>query len=105
MCAAVLSKYVEESGLSNGDYLFPSHKNPNHSMTQFELKWILRAWWLEAQIDPQSVSIRALREALIMCAIPHHSVPTLDALAAAMGHPWPGLLSQYIRGMDKTPKA
>ncbi|MBD8591994.1 MULTISPECIES: hypothetical protein [unclassified Pseudomonas] len=105
LSTAVLSQYVEESGLSDGDYLFTSHKNPNHPMTQFELKRILRAWWLEAQIDPQSVSIRALREAFIMCAIAHRSVPTRDALAAAMGHPWPGLLSQYIRGIDRTPKA
>jgi len=105
MNATVLLQYVKESGLSNGDYLFPSPKNPNHPMTQFELKRILRAWWLEAQIDPQSVSIRALREAFIMCAIPHRSAPTRDALVAAMGHPWPGLLSKYIRGIDKTPQA
>ncbi|MBD8601871.1 hypothetical protein IFT80_04355 [Pseudomonas sp. CFBP 8771] len=105
MSAAVLSQYVKESGLSNEDYLFPSHKNRNDLMTQFELKRILRAWWMEAQLNPQTVSMRAPREALIGGIFRNHSTPSLDAPAAAMGHPGPRLLSQYIRGIDKTPKA
>lgn len=102
--ASLVSSYVEESGLSEGDYLFPSGKVAGHPMTSFELKKILRSWLLDAKIDPTGVSIHTIRHSVILRLCLTLAESTGPEKSSSMGH-YTTVIMRYCAFLrDKDPK-
>jgi len=101
----LVATYVKESGVTYGDYLFPSSKATGHPMTPIELNKILRSWLLEAQIDPTGVSIHTMRHSVIASLIRASAEPTQSKMAHMLGHYSLGISRQYISTLNRKPKA
>lgn len=99
----LVATYVKESGLSDGDYLFPSRKTTSHPMNSHELNKILRSWLLEAQIDPTGVSTQTIRRSVIFRFIQSES--TQLSLLNLTGHNPSGLWRYNGYSRNKKPKA
>lgn len=102
--ASLVSRYVEESGLSDGDYLFPSGKVAGHPMTSFELKKILRSWLLDAKIDPTGVSIHTIRHSAILRLCLTLAESAGPEKPSSMGHYTTELMRYCAFLRDKGPK-
>lgn len=101
----LVARYIKESALSVGDYLFPSDKIAGHPMTSFKLNKILRSWLLDAQIDPTGVSFQSLRYSIIVQLLRASTDLKKSVLSDLTGHYSPEMLRYYSSLRDKKPGA
>lgn len=100
----LVARYIKESGLSDGDYLFQSSRIPGHSITSAESKKILRSWLLDAKIDPAGVSIHTIRSSVHARLIRACADLTLSEEINAAVHYSPEMLRHYFSSRNKNPK-
>ncbi|MEJ8862287.1 tyrosine-type recombinase/integrase [Pseudomonas jessenii] len=101
----LVASYFKESGLSDGDCLFPSAKTVGHPMTSFELKKIFRSWLLDAQIDPTGVSFQLFRRSIIVLLLRANTDLAKTALSFLTSHYPPEMLRYYSSLHDEKPGA
>lgn len=97
------STYIKQSGVSYGDYLFPSSKANGHPMTPTELNKILRSWLLEAQIDSKGVSTHSMRLS-VMARFIQYVTDSKQSSVSHFGHSAPEISPYFVSSRNKKPR-
>lgn len=99
--AAILHRYVEQTGLVEGDWLFPSRSNPERSMSPSEMNKVIQAWAVKALTNLEHVTVHAIRQSLIEARSGVSKADDLiSTLSKQFGHEFRGLISDYLPGIE-----
>lgn len=58
---SIIKRYVKAQGLTDGDYLFPSSRDPKRPMTRAALANLLASWVQKANIESGPITLHGIR--------------------------------------------
>ncbi|GID06839.1 tyrosine-type recombinase/integrase [Pseudomonas sp. 008] len=87
---ALINHYVEASGVSGDDFLFPSARDHKQPISPALVKKLFQAWLIEANIAPPHIYLHIIERALRL----ERSKAAMQSIARKLGHP-PKLTTEY----------
>lgn len=99
--SALISRYVEASGLSGNDFLFPSARNNKQPMSPVVMRRAFHRWLIEEKIDHRDKSLDGIGQALN----PESYGVAKSSVARMLNHFSPLTTTYYLKPRNPEPNA
>lgn len=98
---ALINHYVEASGLSGNDFLFPSAGDYKQPISPAGMKKVFKSWLIEANIAPRHLSLHSIGRALRL----ERSEAVMQSIVRKLGHSQQLMTECYLSPRFRKPDA